>query len=194
MSLGTRANLADVLASFDFDPGMSWPLSPECSAQGFWFQGWGPGVQEVTKSRCAGVRKASPSASARKRPRVLRILGSRTWSSNADLSALFARSLTKLPTVTRIGAVAVTKRRTVVTFGLASGRHISKAPTVTWIGGSWSQNPELSSLLDSRLVVAIGGVLVAKRRTVVTLSTCVWSSRLKSAKRRRDEGGPGHET
>ena len=91
----------------------------------------------------------------------------RSWSRNAELSLLSDSRL----------VVASRKRQQ---------SHGS--------GGSWSQNAELSSLLDSRLVVAIGGVLVAKRRTVVTLSTCVWSSRLKGAKRRRDEGGPGHET
>ena len=37
---------------------------PECSAEGFPFKGWGPGVQEVTKSRCVCVRKfAKASAS-----------------------------------------------------------------------------------------------------------------------------------
>ena len=43
----------------------------------------------------------------------------------------------------------VAKRRTVVTFGLVSSLRISKVSTVTGIGGSWSRNSELSSLLDS---------------------------------------------
>ena len=48
----------------------------------------------------------------------------------------------------------VAKRRTVVTFGLVSGLRISKVSTVTGIGGSWSRNAELSSLLDSSPVFA----------------------------------------
>ena len=48
--------------------------------------------------------------------------------------------------------VAVAKPRIVVTFGLVSGRRVSKVSTVTGIGGgSWSRSPELSSLLDSPL-------------------------------------------
>ena len=45
---------------------------PECVAEGFPFEGWGPGVQEATRGRCVvfakrsqSVRKAS--ASVRKR-------------------------------------------------------------------------------------------------------------------------------
>ena len=50
--------------------------------------------------------------------------------------------------------VVVAKPRTVVTFGLASGLCVSKASTVRDRGGSWSRNPELSSLLDSPRVFA----------------------------------------
>ena len=42
----------------------------------------------------------------------------------------------------------VTKRRTVVTFGLAVGPRVSEVSTVTGIGGSWWRNGELLSLLD----------------------------------------------
>ena len=54
--------------------------------------------------------------------------------------------VSKVSTVTGIGRVLVAKRRTVVTFGLASGLRVSEVSTVT----------------------GIGKVLVAKRRTVVT--------------------------
>ena len=50
--------------------------------------------------------------------------------------------------------VVVAKRRTVVTFGLVSRLRISQVSTVTGIGGSWSRNAELSSLLDSSCVFA----------------------------------------
>ena len=40
------------------------------------------------------------------------------------------------------------------TFELAFGRRVSEVVTVTGILGSWSQNAELSALLDSRVVVA----------------------------------------
>ena len=86
--------------------------------------------------------------------------------------------VSKVSTVTGIRGVVVAKRRTVVTFGLVSGLRVSNVSTVTGIGGgSWSRNVELSSLLDSSRVFASqkcqqsqgsGGVVVAKRRTVVT--------------------------
>ena len=65
------------------------------------------------------------------------------------------------------------------------------------LGGSWSRNAELSSLLDSTRVFASqkcqqsqgsGGVVVAKRRTVV-FWTRLGSSRLKSVNSHRDRGG-----
>ena len=86
----------------------------------------------------------------------------------------FGLRVPKVSTVTG-GLVVVAKRRTVVTFGLAFGLRVSKVSKVTV--GSWSRNPELSSLLDLRLVFAsqkvstvtrIGRVVVAKHRTVVT--------------------------
>ena len=87
--------------------------------------------------------------------------------------------------------VVVAIPRTVVTFGLVSGRRVSKVSIVKVIGGSWSRNPELSSLLDSPRVFASqkrqqsqgsGGVVVAKRRTVVTFG-------LASGERRGEERG-----
>ena len=72
----------------------------------------------------------------------------RKSSRNAELSSLFTFR------VTGIGGVVVAKLRTVVTFGLASGLRVSKVSTVTWTGGSWSRNPELSSFLDSPRVFA----------------------------------------
>ena len=83
--------------------------------------------------------------------------------------------VSKVPTVTGIGGVVVAKCRTVVTFGLLErkglegkrvtrgeeretygshalrflhvGHGVSKVSTVTMIGGSWSRNAEVSSLL-----------------------------------------------
>ena len=67
-------------------------------------------------------------------------------------------------------------------------------------GGSWSRNPELSSLLDSSRVVCvskvstvigIGGVVLAKRRIVVTCGLgCL---RLNSVNSHRDREGRGRE-
>ena len=65
-------------------------------------------------------------------------------------------------------------------------------------GGSWSRNAELSSLLDSSRVFASQkcqqspgseGVVVAKRRTIVTFWTRLGSSRLKSVNSHRDRRG-----
>ena len=99
--------------------------------------------------------------------------------------------VSKVSTVTGIGGVVVAQPITVVTFGLDSGLHISKVPTVTGIGGSWSRSPELSSLLDSPRVFASqkcqrsqgsGGVVVAKRRIVVTfgLASCLRVSKVST--------------
>ena len=66
----------------------------------------------------------------------------------------FTQSCRFLATVTGIGRVLVAKRRSVVTFGLAFGRCVSRVPTITGIGRSLSQNADVSSLLDSRLVAA----------------------------------------
>ena len=33
-------------------------IFPECAAEGFPFEGWGPGVQDATKSGCVYVRQA----------------------------------------------------------------------------------------------------------------------------------------
>ena len=65
----------------------------------------------------------------------------------------------------------VAKRRTVVTFGLISGLRVSKVSTGT----------------------GIGGVVLVKRRTVVTFWSCLASSRLKSVNRHRDRGGRARE-
>ena len=56
-------------------------------------------------------------------------------------------------------------------------------------GGSWSRNAELSSLLDSSCVLGIGGVVVSRRRTVVTFCTRLVSSRLKSGNSHKGSGG-----
>ena len=62
--------------------------------------------------------------------------------------------------------VVVAKRRTVVTFGLASCRRVSKVSTV----------------------IGIGGVVVAKRRTVVTFWLCLFLSHPKGVESYRDGG------
>ena len=46
---------------------------PECVAEGFPFEGWCPGVQEATKSRCVYVRQTS--ASVRKRLQTFASVG-----------------------------------------------------------------------------------------------------------------------
>ena len=103
-------------------------------------------------------------------------------SRNAELSSLLESSRVfasqKCQQSQGSGGVLVAKRRTVVTFGLVLRLRVSKLSTVTGIGGgSSSRNAELSSLLDLSCVFASqncqqsqgsGGVLVAKRRTVVT--------------------------
>ena len=113
----------------------------------------------------------------------------------------------------RVRGVVVAKLRIVVTFGLVSGlRWSSRLKSVNSHGdrgGWWSRNAELSSLLDSSrvfdglrvskvsTVTGIGGVVVAKRRTVVTfglVSGLRWSSRLKSVNRKGDRGGGGRKT
>ena len=132
----------------------------------------------------ASVRKRpQTSASVRKRPQSVRggsdmpeRQTTRKSSRNAKLSSLFTSRITKVSTVTGIGGVVVAKPRTVLTFGLVSGRRVSKVSTVTGIRRGWSRNPELSSLLDSSRVVASqkcqqsqgSGGVVAKPRTVVT--------------------------
>ena len=50
------------------------------------------------------------------------------------------------------GKVLVAKRRSVITFGVASGLRVSKVSTVTGLGASWSRNADLSSLLESSRV------------------------------------------
>ena len=73
--------------------------------------------------------------------------------------------------------VVVAKPRTVVTFGLVSGRRVSKVSTVTGIGGVVVAKPSTVvtfGLVSGRrvskvsTVTGIGGVVVTKPRTVVT--------------------------
>ena len=92
--------------------------------------------------------------------------------------------------------VVVAKRRSVVTFGLVSGLRVSKVSTDTGIGGSWSRNADLSSLLDSSRVFAsqkcqqTQGSGVRGRETQICRHfwTRLGSSRLKSVNRHRDRG------
>ena len=57
------------------------------------------------------------------------------WSRNAEMSPLIRLHVSKVSTVTGIGGVVVAKRRTVVTFGLASRRPVPTMTTVTGNGG-----------------------------------------------------------
>ena len=121
----------------------------------------------MTKSRGVCVRKRSRVSRAVAHPWQSK------WSRNAELSSHLGFRITHVPAVTGIGGVLVAKRRMLhfwarvwsshpkslnshrdrgvlvakrVIFGLVFGRRMSKMPTVT----------------------GIGGVLAAKRRTVVT--------------------------
>ena len=99
--------------------------------------------------------------------------------------------------------VLVVKRRTVVTFGLAPGSRVSKCQQSRGSGGSWSQNAELSSLWDLRLVLASqncqqsqgSGGPVAKRRTVVAFGASSREKRRGEDRKREErerEGRPMH--
>ena len=125
----------------------------------------------------------------------------------------------------------VAKPRTAVAFGLVLRLRVSKLKSVNshrYRGGSWSRNAELGFVLRLRVskvstVTRIGGVVVAKRRTVVTfglvlrlrvskVSTVTGiggvvvatrravvtfgfvSSHFQSVNSRRDRGGRGRET
>ena len=105
-----------------------------------------------------------------------------SWSRNAELSSLLDSSRVfasqKRQQSQGSGGGVLAKRRTVVTFGLVSRLRVSKVSTVTGIVG-------VVSLLDSSRVFASqksqgsGGVVVAKRRTVVTFGLV---SRLRVSK------------
>ena len=109
----------------------------------------------------------------------------------------FCFHVARVSTVTEIGRVLVAKRRTVVTFfGLAFGVRVSKVSTVTGIGGSWSRNADLLSLLDLRLksvnshrVTGIEGVLVAKCRPAVTFGLGRETQKRGERRERRQERG-----
>ena len=93
-------------------------------------------------------------------------------SRHAELSSHFTSSLPQMSTITGIGGAprnaelsslsglrwidrsqGSAERRTVLTFGLALGRRVSKGKQSRGSGGSWSRNAELSSLLDLLWVV-----------------------------------------
>ena len=105
-----------------------------------------------------------------------RIVGSRKSSQNAELSSLFTLRVSKVSTFTGIRGVVVAKRRTVFTFGLVSGLHVSKVSTVTGIRGGRGREAQNCRHFWSRVFASqkcqqsqgSGGVVVAKRRTVVT--------------------------
>ena len=135
----------------------------------------------------ASVRKRSQaSASVRKRPQASASVrgGSdmpeaRKSSRNVELSSLFTFRITKVSTITGIGGVVVAKPRTVVTFGFVSFRRVSKVSTVAGIrggcGGETQNCRHFWTRLGSSRLKSVnshrdsgGGVVVAKRRTVVT--------------------------
>ena len=72
-------------------------------------------------------------------------------SRNAELSSFLdacSVSISKMSPITGIRRVEVAKRRIVVSFPRLSGLRISKK-SITGIGVSWSQNAELSWVLDA---------------------------------------------
>ena len=131
--------------------------------------------------------------------------------------------VSKVSTVSGIGGVVVAKPRTVVTFGLVSRLRVSKVSTVSGIGGvvvakprtvrvfasqkcqqsqgsggSWSRNPELSSLLDLSRISASqkcqqsqgsGGGRGRETQNCRHFWSRLGSSRLKSVNSLRDRGG-----
>ena len=144
---------------------------------------------------------------SRRRPKSLRLCP-QSFASARECRA-------SLGTVTGIGSVVVAKPRKVVAFGLALGLRVSKGPgretslldwhwvfapqtcqqSQAW-RGSWLRNAELS-LLDLRWVVAskkgstdtgAGGVLVAKRRTVVASGLSL-GRRIPKVSTKRGTGG-----
>ena len=165
----------------------------------------GPGAQEATKSRCVCVRKRLQAVASVRECRALlgiekrrtilafydqpskSVEGHRTgmggfWLRNAEMSSLldsrrvFASQ--KCQQSQGSGGVVVAKRRTVVTFGLAFRRLVSKVSTVTGIRGvvvAKRRTVVTFGLAFRRLVskastvTGIRGVVVAKRRTVVTV-------------------------
>ena len=166
----------------------------ECSAEGFPFLGWGPGVQVATRGRCVYVRQAS--ASVRECRRVSRIVESRKSSRNAELSSLFTLSVQKCQQ-SQGSRGSWSRNVDVVTFGLVSGLRVSKVSTVTGIGGG--------VVVAKRRTVAFGlvsGLCVSKVSTVTGIGgsrgretqncrhfwTRLGSSRLKSLNNHRDRG------
>ena len=130
-----------------------------------------------------------------------RILGNRKLSQAAELSSLFTLSVGRGRETqncrhfwTCVGWPRL--KSAVVIFGLASGPRVLKVSTVTGIGGSWSRNAELLSLLDLRLVAAVTGIGGRGHETqnFRHFWTCVGSSSFKSVNRHRDRGDPGRET
>ena len=99
-----------------------------------------------------------------------------------------ASSHLKRVNILRDRGVLVAKRRSVVAFGFALGRRVSKVSTVSGIGGSWSRNAELSLPLDSRCVFA------SEMQNGRHFWTCVGPPRLRSGDSLRDRGAPGWET
>ena len=82
---------------------------PECSAEGFSIQGWGPGAKEVTKIRTFAFA------------RVRGCRGHITWSRNAALSSVSQR-LKSVNSHGDEGGSGRETRRTVVSFGFGSCR------------------------------------------------------------------------
>ena len=105
-------------------------LVPECVTEGFPFYGWGPEGQEATRGRCvmfASVRRLpQASASVRKRSQSVRVV--------SDLCR------------TCVGLAKDENRRE-----MRNCRHslVFVLQKFQQSGGSWSRNPERSSLLDS---------------------------------------------
>ena len=127
-------------------------------------------------------------AIVRKRPQRVGHAGETKIVAKRRTVITFYVSFTKVATVTGIGGVVVAKRRTVVTFGVVSGLRVSKVSTVTGIRGGRGRETQNrrhfwirlgSSRLKSVNSHRDRGVVVAKRRTVVTFG-------LASGERRKE--------
>ena len=129
-------------------------------------------------------------------------------SQNAELSSLldsspvFASQKCQQSQGSR--GVLVAKRRSVVTFGLVSGLRVSKVSTVTGIQGGprrktqkcrhfWTR-PRSSRLKSVNSHRDPGGVLVAKRRTVVTVGLVSGLRVSKVSTVTGIQGGPRRKT
>ena len=137
----------------------------------------------------AGNRKRPCSRMLCRRLLVSR-LGSRGPGGDQKSLRLCSQSVRKRSSVAECRAPVVVAKRSC----------ISKVPTVTGIGGSWSRNAELSSLLDLRLVVAYQECLQSQgsrggpgREAQNCRWSSSWSSRGERRQRNEERRAEGRE-